>query len=507
MKTFRIIVVGVALVLSSFGNAQSKPAEYLEVVDALSLEDLRNTMLGVASHGLNPKSYWSDNMEQLYQEGGAANPLLKTQANENYLRLLKDMSLGVVNPESMGVDVKLKRKLFVTAPQLKVLLLANGTQATPLLESLAPQIAPYIALKDSLRKLTDYCNQGQWGSLPVVKKEIKPGETNAALPALKNRMRQLGYSVSSVDEVFDDATLAAVNDVQWMLKIKPDGKISPNGKTWKYLNVSCQERMRQVRLDMEKLRWFPQTFEDRYIFINLAMAYFSLVDKTGGSLYTMSFRTINGRAARKSPTMKDKIVYIVINPFWVVPPTIFREDKVEEIRNLPPSEVANYFQTRNYEVWNHSFTQRIDPTTIDWQNLDPNMDEQIYIRQKPNYMNALGVLKFMMTNSYAIYLHDTNQRELFAEPQRLLSSGCVRMERPLDLAEYLLQGTPWTREMIERYMAKPGEVLETETRVSLKQSMPVYMAFLTSQLSSDGVLRFVDDTYNQGKRLLRQGAW
>lgn len=505
MKTFRIIVVGVALALASFGNAQSKQAEYLEVVDALGLDDLRNTMLGVVSHGLNPKSYWSDNMEQLYQQVGTANPLLKTQANENYLRLLKDISLGVVNPESMGVDVKLKRKVFVTAPQLKVLLLANGTQATPLLESLAPQVAPYIALKESLRKLMDYCSQ--WEALPAVKKEIKAGGTNASLPSIKMRMRQLGYNVPSVDEVFDDATVAAVNDIQWMLKIKPDGKISPNGKTWKYLNVSCQERTRQVRLDMEKLRWFPQTFEDRYIFINLAMAYFSLVDKTGGSLYTMSFRTINGRAARKSPTMKDKIVYIVINPFWVVPPTIFREDKVEEIRNLPPSEVANYFQTRNYEVWNHAFTQRIDPTIIDWQNLDPNMDEQIYIRQKPNYMNALGVLKFMMTNSYAIYLHDTNQRELFTEPQRLLSSGCVRMERPLDLAEYLLQGTPWTREMIERYTAKPGEVLETETRVALKQSMPVYMAFLTSQLSSDGVLRFVDDTYNQGKRLLRQGAW
>lgn len=504
MKTFRIIVAVLALLGTIAGHAQFKEDEYHAAIDTLELSDIREALLQAPKHGLKAQNYWSEDMEMAFNHGGGGD-LLKTQANEAYLQLIRDLSTGVVNPETMGSDVKLKQRKFLTPPQLKVLVVTYGNQAVPLMESFAPRSAPYLALKEALHRISDACSSGSWGTLPDVKKELRLGSKSPLLSFIKNRMRALGYVISSVDENFDQETLNAVNNIQSMLRRIPDGKISPRGGTWRYLNVPCQDRMQQISLDMEKMRWFPQQFEDRYILINLAMTYFSLVDKTKGDLYTMTFRTINGRAERKSPTMMDKIVYIIINPYWVVPPTIFREDKVEEIRKLMPWEVAGYFQTRNYEVWNKSFTRRIDPTSIDWWRMDPNLDAQIYIRQKPNYFNALGVLKFMMTNSYAIYLHDTNQRELFAEPQRLLSSGCVRVERPMDLAEYLLQGTRWTREVIERTTAKPGQVLDSETRVSLKQPIPVYMVFLTSQLSSDGVIRFSEDTYNQGKRMRQRG--
>ncbi|UXR64897.1 L,D-transpeptidase family protein [Bdellovibrio bacteriovorus] len=505
MELIRFMAFWVVLSLSLAVNAQTQK-EYLTVVDRISLMDLREAMIRSGDHGVNTKSYWSDSMESTYlQDSG--NPNLKSQANLNFLRLLRDVSSGVVDPALVGVDVKLTRKVFPTVKELEAKLVAVSYNPWAVLEAMSPQSPQYLALRDSLRKLDRICQAGEWVALPKVKKTLKLGSKDPVLIPLKSRMSQLGYTMNSLDNAFDDKVVAAVNDIQWNLRFKPDSKISPGGKTWKYLNVSCQERMRQVRLDMEKLRWFPQYFEDRYIFVNLAMSYFSLVDKTGGSLYTMSFRTINGRPERKSPTMKDKIVYLVINPFWVVPPTIFREDKVEEIKNLWPWEIRQYFDSHNYEVWNKSFTQKLDPASIDWYNMDPNQDANIYIRQRPHRMNALGSLKFMMTNSYAIYLHDTNQRELFVEPHRLLSSGCVRVEKPVDLAEYLMRGTAWDRRAIERYMAKPGEVLDNDTRVQLKQPMPVYMVFLTSQLSSDGVLRFAEDSYKQGTRLLRLGAW
>nr|BFD58379.1 hypothetical protein CKG001_04860 [Bdellovibrio sp. CKG001]BFD61808.1 hypothetical protein BdHM001_04890 [Bdellovibrio sp. HM001] len=505
MELIRLMVFWIVLSLSLLANAQTQK-EYLTVVDRISLQDLREAMIRSGDHGVNAKSYWSDAMEATYlQDSG--NPNLKAQANLNFLRLLRDVSSGVVDPALVGVDVKLTRKPFLTVKELEEKLVVAASNPSILLEALSPQSPQYLALRDSLRKIDRICQAGEWGPLPKVKKTLKLGSKDPVLIPLKTRMSQLGYPMNNLDDVFDDKVFAAVNDIQWNLRFKPDSKISPGGKTWKYLNVSCQDRMRQVRLDMEKLRWFPQHFEDRYIFVNLAMSYFSLVDKTGGSLYTMSFRTINGRPERKSPTMKDKIVYLVINPFWVVPPTIFREDKVEEIKNLWPWEIRQYFDRHNYEVWNKSFTQKLDPASIDWYNMDPNQDANIYIRQRPHRMNALGSLKFMMTNSYAIYLHDTNQRELFAEPHRLLSSGCIRVEKPVDLAEYLMRGTAWDRRTIERYMAKPGEVLENETRVQLKQHMPVYLVFLTSQQSSDGVLRFAEDSYKQGPRLLRLGAW
>lgn len=505
MKSLRAIILCGFLLLSFPAHSQSNIDDYLNIIDEMNLEDLRTTMLSVARHGLNPQAYWTIPMEQMFL--GSGDPgLLKDLAAKNYLRLLRDISIGSVVPESMGKDVKIRSKIFITPAQLRTLALAQGYQAGGVLENLAPLSAPYLSLKEALRRISEYCQKGEWLPLPILKRELKIGSKNSALVPLKTRMRQLGYNVTS-DDVFDTGTLAAVKDIQWLLRRVPDGVISPGGKTWKYLNVSCQERQRQVRLDMQKLRWFPQVFEDRYIFINLAMTYFNLIDKSPDGPLTMSFRTINGRPARKSPTMKDKIVYVIINPFWVVPPTVFKEDKVEEIRNLPPWEINYYFQSHNYEVWNKSFTRRIDPASIDWYRLDPNSDAEFYIRQKPNYYNALGVLKFMMTNQFAIYLHDTNQRELFTDPQRLLSSGCVRLERPLDLAEYLLKGTAWNRAAIEKVAAKPGEVLDKETRVNLKQPIPVYMMFLTSHLSGDGVMRFVEDSYNQGSRLLQLGAW
>lgn len=491
-------------------NAQSEPQapqdDYIKIIDALSLEDLRNAMMGAGADGLNPRRYWTEDMEWYYQQGVMTQGL-KDQANLNYLRLLQDVSLGIVDPETMGRDVKMQKKNFISLKQFRVLMLASGTQAGPLLSSIGPHSAQYLALKEALQRITNFCTRREWMPLPSPRSALELGSQDNAIPALKSRLKQFGYSITTDTDIFDEEVQKAVTDIQWLLRIKPDGMITRNGRTWNYLNASCLDRMRQIRHDMEKLRWFQQTFEDRYIFVNLAMSYFTLVDKTEETVNTMVFRTINGRPARPTPTMKDRVVSIIINPFWVVPPTIFREDKIEELKYMSKEQIAEYFAVHHYEVWNRTFTEQIDPTSIDWGSLDGNADNNFYIRQKPHLGNALGVLKFLLTNSFAIYLHDTNQRDLFVQSQRLLSSGCVRLERPLDLAEYLLKGTVWTRENIEQVMAKPGEVLDGETKVQPLKSTPLYLVFLTSQLSDDGVIRFVEDSYGQNRRLLQKGVW
>ena len=497
-------IVPLSLVIFFQSNSwaqQSSYAAYLAVVQELSLSDIRTTILNAGTHGLNPKIYWTDGMEKLFRAGGVAHNELRPEADRAYLLLLQHASIGIVDPESMGIDVKIKRKSFISAKNLQTLRLISANRAMPLLGNVVPQNSQYNSLKEALRRFTIYC-QSPWEKIPSISKAIKKGDSHNAMPAIKRRLKQLGYRISSVDNTFDTEAESAVNDIQWTLAMKPDGTISPGGKTLRYLEKSCESRIQQIRLDMEKVRWFPQKFEDRHIFVNLASAHFNLTDKTGH----MTFKTIVGRDARKTPTMSDRITYIVLNPYWVVPPTIFREDKMEEIRSLDPSQVNAYFESRNYEVWNRAFTKKIDPSTIDWWKDNPNLDMEIYIRQKPSTANALGVLKFMMTNSFAIYLHDTNQPELFSSARRQISSGCVRLERPFDLAEYLLRGTKWTRAEIENHVAKPGEVMSRDTRVNLAQAMPVYMAALTSQLSSDGVTRFTEDIYKQNARLIEKGA-
>ncbi|MNK01241.1 murein L,D-transpeptidase [compost metagenome] len=474
-------------------------ADYTSIVDQFSPADIRRSALESWKHGLNPKNYWSDGLESAYQRG-ATNRDVKLRSHQAFLRLLQDLYGGRVNPQSVGSDIKLIKKPFLTPKQLQTLALTSGKNTEALLANVEPKNSPYQSVKEAMRKIYPNCTNGTWVDIIPLKTPLRWGTRNKTIVDIKKRLALMGYAMSSMDDLFDNEVLNAVSDIQWNLRIRPDGEISPGGKVWSYLSVPCLERVRQLQADMEKMRWFPQYFEDRYIFVNLAMSYFLLIDNSPGQNTSMVFRTVNGRTERKSPTLRDEIVMVIFNPYWVVPPTIFTQDKVADLKNLSPAEITKYFTSHNYEVWNSSFTRQVDPATIDWLGISQGaVSPNIYIRQKPHLGNALGVVKFELTNSFSIYLHDTNQRELFNEPQRQLSSGCVRLEKPFDLAEYLLQETPWDRAAIDTVVARPGEIISKPTEVSLekKKRMPVYMAYLTSQASADGIVRFVDDAYGQ----------
>jgi len=407
-----------------------------------------------------------------------------------------------VNPEEVSEDIKLKRKSFLKAKHLQAVVTATGKRADLLVESLAPKNIPYAALRAGIQRIYAACNNGSFTALRAPKRILRLGVRDASVVGIKQRFSLLGYKISSMDNVVDAAMVAAINDIEWNLHIKPDGTMSPGGQVWAFLAVSCRDRLRQIQADMEKMRWFPQRFEDRFVFLNLAMNYFAMFDVP--NKYVMSFRTINGRAERRTPTMHDHLTQIILNPSWVVPPTIFIEDKVKEIKNLGVGEIREYFESRYYEVWNLDLTKKIDPESINWWAIDSNADANFYIRQKPHYMNALGVAKFDLANPDLIYLHDTNQRELFTNANRLLSSGCIRLEKPIEVAEYLLKGTTWDREAILNTIAKPDDTPGESTKIKLKDPMPVYMVFLTSQASGDGILRFTYDTYGHNNLILNK---
>jgi len=481
-------------------DIQARP-EYLNAVDALSIENIRSTTLNSWYHGLNPNAYWTESMERVYKSLPKSKEL-KLKANKNFVQLLSDISIGNIDPETLSLDIKIASKAFISPKQLTALIMANGQQADLVLEGLAPQSPPYLALKAAMVRLYPACKYNTWVPLKRSKNVLRIGVRDPIVLDIKKRFSFLGYRMTSTDDLVDEAFVMAVNDIEWNLRITPDGTMHPQGAVWDFLSVSCMSRVRQLQADMEKVRWFPRHFGDRFILINTAFTYFIMVDRADGKNVVTTARAINGRFERKTPTMKDEIVRIIFNPYWVVPPTIFIEDKVQEIRALPRYQLRHYFEQRNYEIWNSDFTRRLDPESIDWLYIDADTDYKIYIRQKPNYWNALGVVKFDLTNPYTIYLHDTNQRELFAQPMRLLSSGCIRLENPLAIAEHLLHGTKWSRSMIDETVAKPGQVMSKDTEVVLERPMPVFVISLTSQLTSDNVLRFTADIYGQNEEIL-----
>jgi murein L,D-transpeptidase YcbB/YkuD len=443
LAVFFAIVLQTVSAFSQYQVTSIKGSEngnYNSILNQFDIDDIRKGMLAAWKHGANPRIYWTERMEETYQRGGNLERTLRPQVNQAFLRLLKDLAIGSVDPQSMTSDIKFVQKNFFTPQQLQVIALA-AVGVEGFIEKVSPQNAPYMAVKEALVKLYPSCLNNEWKEILPPNVVLRLYSRHAVIPEIKNRLSLLGYKFKNKDDLFDGDLQAAVSDIQWGMRINPDGAISPKGKVWAFLSVACLDRVRQLQVDMEKMRWFPQYFEKRYIFVNLAMSYFILIDQSNPDWErVMSFRTVNGRPARKSPTMRDEIVKVIINPFWVVPPTIFWEDKVNDLKNLTKLEIAEYFNTRHYEVWSGDFRRRIDPTTVDWAGISEGRSSgDINIRQLPHLGNALGVLKFDLTNSFAIYLHDTNQRELFNEPARQLSSGCIRLEKPLDLAEYLLE--------------------------------------------------------------------
>lgn len=413
------------------------------------------------------------------------------------LQILKDVSTGRLEPGLIADDIRFKKRTFLTPEELAALAVRSLGDLTLIVNAVAPQNLHYKSLVVARARFAEKCSAVSIS--PTSFTVMGLGNTGSAVPLMKARLKMFGYKIESNDTALDAGTVKAINDVQTTLKMVADGKISPTGRTLKYLNRSCIDRLSQIDADLEKTRWLPSELEERHIFVNTAFSTFRLL--APGT--DMNFRTVNGAVDRKTPSMKDKVTYLVLNPTWTIPPTVFVKDKVKVLSGMSQRQVANYFREHHYEVVSSDFTTTLDPLSIDWAYTDPaNVD--FYIRQKPNFMNSLGVVKFMMTNPYAIYLHDTNQRELFATPDRIKSSGCVRLEKPLDLAEYLLQGTEWSRPAIENFVVKPGQVLEQETRVTLKSSIPVYLISLTTLYSNDGVLRFTEDIYGHNDLITKK---
>jgi murein L,D-transpeptidase YcbB/YkuD len=194
-----------------------------------------------------------------------------------------------------------------------------------------------------------------------------------------------------------------------------------------------------------------------------------------------------GRPYRQTPVFKSQMTYLVLNPTWTVPPTIFREDIVPELRKN-----AGYLATRNIDLFD-STGKLVDPATVDWRA----RSLPYRLVQRPGTNNALGRVKFMFPNEHAVYLHDTPSRDLFARDTRAFSSGCIRVEDPLALAEIVL-GRAWSRERIEAEIAKGN----TQT-VFLERPMPLMLLYWTAEVDAAGTVSFIPDVYERDAAVIK----
>jgi murein L,D-transpeptidase YcbB/YkuD len=242
------------------------------------------------------------------------------------------------------------------------------------------------------------------------------------------------------------------------------------------LNVPLATRIQQVRLGLERLRWLPPSPPGRRVGVNLADFKAYVFE---GDEIIFETRTVVGKAFYETPMFSKLMTYIVINPYWNVPPSIARREILPKVNEDP-----------DYLARNH---MEMDGGSI---------------RQLPGPWNSLGRFKFMFPNHHNIYMHDTPARAAFARADRTGSHGCIRLEKPAELAALLLGPQGWTSERIAAAVAT-GE----QTVVPLKTPIPVYISYVTAFLGPDGLMHYRRDVYGRDKNLLDalarrgQGAW
>jgi murein L,D-transpeptidase YcbB/YkuD len=331
--------------------------------------------------------------------------------------------------------------------------------------------------------------EGGWGTVESGE-TLKPGTSSPRVAGLRARLAASGDYTGAAPgddpQLYDDALVDAVKHFQEVHGIDPDGAVGR--RTVAELNVTAQQRVDQVRLNLERARWVLNHLGNEFIVVNIP-GFHLYVMKDGAPVWNA--RVVVGKTYRQTAMFKSNMRTVVLNPTWTVPPTILKEDLLPKIAKDP-----SYLPSHNMSVVDAGGAV-VDPASIDWRQARRRFPYNLV--QGPGPDNALGQVKFLFPNEHSIYLHDTPHKEGFSRADRAGSSGCIRVENPMELAYYLLDGDKdWPRERIDQTVAA-GKTIN----IIMKRQVPVVIMYWTAQMDRDGTMRFFPDLYNRDAPLLR----
>jgi murein L,D-transpeptidase YcbB/YkuD len=355
---------------------------------------------------------------------------------------------------------------------------------------LRPEQGSYGRLKQTLARYRGLLSGGEWPPVSVGP-ALKKKSVSERVVTLRKRLAASGdleAGAAKGGDFFDDKLEQAVIVFQKRHGLQPDGVVGR--ATLNALNVSLKQRIRQIELNMERMRWIPDSIEQNSIVVNIANFGLDVLEK-GKSV--LSMKAVVGKPFQRTPVFTAKMTSIVLNPSWHVPASIARKEILNKIKKNP-----QYFAQQNIKVLGGRGPQQkeIGPGTIDWSGVSPDTLAYRFC-QAPGPLNPLGRIKFMLPNKFEVYLHDTPSKRLFSESVRTFSHGCTRIEKPLELALYLLRDEPlWTREKLEAAIGKG-----TEQTIMLARPLDVHFLYLTAWVDEAGVLQFRDDVYKRDKQL------
>jgi murein L,D-transpeptidase YcbB/YkuD len=343
-----------------------------------------------------------------------------------------------------------------------------------------PTYYRFWSLYAKLPTYVGYYQAGGWPSVPKVDK-LEPGQSDGVIPAVRTRLQYTGELLASTrtDEVYDPDLAAAVELFQRNHGLNDDGVIG--GRTLEELNISAETRLQMILLNLDRMREQGGKFEPRHLIVNIPSQEVKVIED--GKVAFMT-KAIVGKIDRKTPTLDSVIKLAKFNPEWNAPHKIASNDEVRRARADP-----NFLTDHGFTIYDNSGME-VDPSAIDWHEVGPG-NFPYRLVQAPGPENALGPVKLDFPNAESVYLHGTNQKQLFAKQDRYFSSGCMRMQQPIDMAAYLLSDdAEYPRTRIDQIVESGKTML-----VPLKTPMPVHVVYMTAWTDEDGVLQFRKDMY------------
>jgi L,D-transpeptidase YcbB len=456
------------------------------------IDSLLETIDESYKEGLDPRDYHVDQVRAARAAFASVDALpaaeraaVDVMLTDSVIRLGYHLRFGKVDPVALNPNWNLKQDLLGRDPAVTIQHAIEAPSMREFADAAIPRVFLYQRFKEALAQYRELAAAGGWPPLPTGP-TLKPGMTDERVPKLAERLAITGdidrSSAAAATSSYSGAVVDGVKHFQDRHGLAVDGALGPG--TLAALNVPVEMRIEQIRANLERARWVFYDPESEFLVVNIAGFKVYLLRR--GEVVWRS-RVQVGKPYRRTPIFASTLSYIVLNPTWTVPPTILRQDYLPQLRRNP-----QYLAERNIDVLDLA-GKPVEQSTIDWSSA---RTLQYQLVQRPGPTNALGRVKFMFPNEYFVYLHDTPSRDLFDKESRAFSSGCIRVENPLELADILL-GDKWPRERIDAAIASG----RTQT-VILDKPLAVKLLYWTAEVDGAGRVSFFPDVYSRDDALI-----
>ncbi len=445
------------------GGMKAQGENFVEALEEIEFDGLEKT-----DYFTKEQSLLVDELRK--SEDAAALADLDIELSTSFLTLASDLNIGKVDPSKINIEWKMERKSPTVEYQEVLLSIAQGESVSDVLNELRPENPRYQELRTILEELiSNPVKETETQTVLSFEGKIEPGVTHNAIPIIRQKLSMWDSEISRPEEdakIYSEELVPVVKDFQKRHGLIDDGIIGED--FIEAINYSQSDLITKLKVNLERMRWLPDftDTEKNKVIVNIPDYRFFYIQ--GGDTILTS-RVVVGKDYRQTPVFQSEMTYLVFSPTWTLPETILWEDAIPSIQ-----KDLGYLAENNMKVLDFDENE-VNPKKIDWDKLEDKEDFPYMIRQSPGLENPLGQVKFMFPNDYSIYIHDSPAKSLFSVDERTFSSGCIRMEKPLEFATLLLEEKEgWDEEEISESMN-----LEEEKNVSLEESQEVWILYLS----------------------------